>query len=366
MPLSSFIPDYTSRIPETLIKEVPQSFLRFDLSVVKYSPSPRVIKALKDYLDKVNFYPPGNWEALTRKIGQVNHVSKENVLLTNGLDEAIDLITRTFVEPNEKVLISTPTFSQYEVAALRQRAKPRKISFLNKNGFFIDEDVLIRRAAEGKVKVIWICNPNNPTGPLTPRKSILEIFRGADCLVAVDECYYEFCGETVADLIEKYKNLIVLRSFSKSYSLAGLRIGYIIANREIIKVLSKMRQPASVNLLAQIAALNALQDPKYYEEIRREIVREREKLTASLRDLGLKVFDSKTNFVLVKTSEAKKLFKELWKGRIAVLPGWNPEFSDLGENYLRITVGLPEENTTLLNTLNNIIKNVAVTKRNPA
>ena len=177
-----------------------------------------------------------------------------------------------------------------------------------------------------------------------------------DCLVAVDECYYEYHSKTIMDLVNSYDNLLVLRSFSKTYGLAGLRIGYIAGNSTLISTLNTFRLPASVNRLAQVAALAALENYEYYENAWKSLRYAKELLSQKLISLNLEVLPSETNFVFIRTSKAKKIFQALWDSKISVFGGWDAsEFSGLGTDYLRITVGTPEENSILLKTIKTIL-----------
>ncbi|MFQ6123287.1 MAG: histidinol-phosphate transaminase [Candidatus Heimdallarchaeota archaeon] len=344
-----------AQIPDTSFQEVPEDFIRMDLAIIKYPPAPTVKEALENSLNSVNEYPPSNWHLLTTKIAKLNNIRKENVLLSNGLDEGIDLITRTFIDPEAKIVIPTPTFAQFEIAALRQEAIPVKLCFLTKQGYKFDGIKIIETVQKENAQLVWICNPNNPTGAVE-REKIIEVVENENCLVAVDECYYEFYGKTVIDLVPKYENLLVLRSFTKTYGLAGLRIGFLAGNSVLISQLQKMRQPFSVNLLAQVAALAALENPEYYEEIWKQIKFEKEKIYAQLKTFDLEILPSETNCILIQTPKAKEIFQKLWNNKILVFDGGDTtEFSGLGTNFLRITIGRPEDNALLLDNLTNIL-----------
>ena len=188
------------------------------------------------------------------------------------------------------------------------------------------------------------------------REKIKEITDNSECLIAIDECYYEYYGQTVIDLVVEFDNLLVLRSFSKSYGLAGLRIGYIAGNYELISQVKKIRQPASVNLLAQVAALAALESSDYYEKLLEKIKLEKEKICTQLMAFDLEILPSETNCILIQTPKAKEIFQKLWNNKILVFGGWDTaEFSGLGDDFLRITVGSSDDNALLLDNLKNIL-----------
>jgi len=358
MKIISLIPNWIKNIPYTYYKEVSNNFIRLDLAINKYPPSPQVKKILLKSIRKINSYPETNWSLLREKIAEYNAVNSNEILVTNGLEEAIDIITRTFVTEGKEILILTPTYSQFAVAALRVCGKVRKIRLKESTTFKIPIEKIENVIKKKNIKLIWICNPNNPTGTLFNKKDILSVIKNSNCPVIIDECFYEFANETLVDKIQSDPRIFILRSFSKSFSLAGIRIGYIMSNENSIKELLRMRQPSSVNLLAQYAALISLNNLDYYKNIWKKIKLDREELKKELENLGLKVFPSSTNLLFIKTEKAKYIFKKLFKCKIFVLPSWNSEFTNNKNdtNYLRILVGLPKENEILINTLKKILK----------
>ncbi|HHT9115710.1 MAG TPA: pyridoxal phosphate-dependent aminotransferase [Candidatus Wunengus californicus] len=322
-----------------------------DLSILRYPLHDAVIKAIENNLCGINFYPETNRDDLLQAIVKYNggyeNMGPENILLTNGLDEAIDMITRWFLREGEKSLIPVPTFSQFEIATLRQRAKAVKINFLKDDKFEFDATAILDLIKKEDIKLVWVCNPNNPTANYIDNLEIIKVLQ-SNVVTVVDECYFEFCGKTIANKIKDYPNLVVLRSFSKSFGLAGLRIGYIIANEKIIKDLTNFRQPASVNVLAQIAATESLKNIDYYQKVWSSVREERDNMIQKLRGYGFKVSDSETNFILLNMKN-EDFTKFLWrKKKIYALSGASDEFSNLPNNNIRINVGLPEENKKLI------------------
>jgi histidinol-phosphate aminotransferase len=340
--------------------EVPDSkFIDLCTPIVKYPLPSNVLQALQKAARKINYYPNFSFNmprALLEKISQKLEVHVENILLTNGLNEAIDLITRTFVGEGEKALIPVPTFWQFEIATLRQGATPIRINLLKDDEYDFDKDIIISTAMREKVKLVWICNPNNPTGVHVEEDKIIKVVKSLKSLVVVDESYSEICGKSIVSFVPRFKNLIVLRGFSKTYGLAGLRIGYVVAHPSIIRALIRMKIPFNVNIMAQVAALAALENENYYKKIWKKIREEREKLKEKLRNMGLKVFDSETNFILLKTPKAKCISKELRKRKIYVMEPWKGAITGLGNEFLRITVGLPKENEYLIRCLKRALK----------
>ncbi len=343
--------DFSTDIPKNAFKNIPTGYLRMDLSILRYPLHDAVVETIKNNLNGINFYPESNRDDLLRAIAEYNggheKMGPENILLTNGLDEAIDLITRRFLKEGEKTLIPVPTFSQFEIAALRQRAKAVKINFLTGNEFKFNAAAILDLIKKEGIKLVWVCNPNNPTANYIDNSEIIEVLR-SNIITVVDECYFEFCEKTIVNKIKDYPNLIVLRSFSKSFGLAGLRIGYIVANEKTIGELTDFRQPASVNALAQIAAIESLKNTDYYQRVWNLVRQERDDIIQKLRDVGFMVLDSETNFILLNMKN-EDFTKFLWeKKKIYVLSGSSDEFSNLSGNYIRINVGLPEENKKLI------------------
>ncbi|MBI1971758.1 MAG: histidinol-phosphate aminotransferase family protein [Candidatus Aenigmarchaeota archaeon] len=338
-------------IPHTSYMEVPENFIRLDLAVNKHEPSPKVTASIRNNLGKISSYPDTNWSVLVKKIAEYAGVKEREVLITNGLEEAIDIITRAFADKDDRVLMLTPTYSQFHIAAMRQKAKPISIGLIEERGFEIPIENVREIVKKENVKLLWLCNPNNPTGTVFDKNILASLVEGLGCIIVMDECFYEFCGETFVNQLGKFNNVIILRSFSKSFGLAGIRLGYIISNEGIIDGLIRLRQPSSVNILVQFAALAALEDLGYYKGVWKKIVEERENLGSELKALGFTVFGSGTNFLYVKTDDAKQVFEKLWDNNIFVFPSWDPEFVGGGDKCLRILAGLPEESKKLMEAL---------------
>jgi histidinol-phosphate aminotransferase len=342
-------------------EDVPEDFLRFDYSDSKFPPAPGVIEAIREAASSVNFYPRDpSARLLRKKLAEIYHLDPDWFLVTNGLDEAIDLITRAFVAAGKEIIIPIPTFSMFQTAG--EWAKARIVSIPCMKGrkyCFNPKEIL--QAVTKKTNLIWICNPNNPTGDIISTESIVDVLENADStMVAVDECYFEFALRTALPFVEKKRNLLVLRSFSKGYCLAGMRIGFICAHPEVVKKIGEMKQTFSVNVLAQKAAIACLGEPDYYKKVRSELKKERDFLAHKLSKFpGVKVHRSKTNFLLIDIEksghDSREIFEKLWRRKMVVLPDYHPEFVGLGKNFLRITVSNRKENERLLSALKAII-----------
>ena len=310
-----------------------------DLSYIKFPPPEKLCKELKEEIKKVNLYPSGKYNKLRRKFAEYVKVKKENILAGNGLDEIIDLITRAW---KGKILIPIPTFSQFEIAANREGSEKVLVRCLEDGVYTINYSIRQLREAS----LVWICNPNNPTGSKIPREKIIHILKESRGIVAVDECYYEYLGETIIDLIDEFNNLIVLRSFSKNFGLAGLRLGFAVSDSENIKKLESLRQIFNVNRIAEKFGEKIIDYINYYKEIWEEIKSTRGKFIERIKWMGFKPYNSYANFVLVEfknKEEAKRIWKNLKRNGIYTFPAWSEEFSGLKKGFIRFTVGTEEE-----------------------
>jgi len=306
-------------------------------SYFKYSLPAELIKELAKELKNINLYPSGGkYIKLRQVLADYVGVKTENIFPANGSDEVIDIITRSY---KGKVLIPIPTFFQYEISADRLGLPKILVNCLRNREYIINYST----QQLDKASLAWICNPNNPTGSEIPRDKIIDILQRAKGMVIVDECNYEYLGKTVIDLIDKYPNLVISRSFSKSFGLAGLRLGFAISNPQNIKRLATFGQYFRVNRMAEKAAEKVLKYLDYYQESWEKIKKVRDNFVKKINNLGFTAYDSKSNFVLVEfknKEECKKIWKYLKENNIYTLPGWEKnEFSGLEDQFIRFTIG---------------------------
>ncbi len=335
--------------------------IRLDLGELPYPPSPQVLKTIHETTSMTNRYPNGVANPVRAALAKYNGLSKDQIIVGNGSDDLIELIVKVFVSLGEEVIIPIPTFFVYwrhatEILGGKPVFAPRTADF------GIDVESLVQKATSPLAKVIFIANPNNPTGNFVPREVIVEILERVNCIVVVDECYYEMCQKTVVDLVDKYNNLIILRSLSKSFGLAGLRIGYGVANPTCIDYLYRATQTFPVNRIAQAAALVALNDLDYMRAKLEQVRQEREKLAQRLQTLGFIVYPSETNFLFVRTEPLGIPSKHI----VEALRARNIFVSDFGLKpgldayYLKTAVGTSDENKTLLTGLAEIVTELSV------
>lgn len=297
-------------------------------------------------------YPDPFADKLRDKLAVHIGCAPDQLLVGNGSDEIIWLLLMAFVGPKEGVVTLDPSFAMYRVFGELFGATVTPVRL--KADYSLDLTKVLK-AITAKTKVVFLCSPNNPTGRVIPLSEI-ELAAKTKKLVVVDEAYVEFAPETTAvALLAKYPNIVILRTFSKAWGLAGLRVGYVIAHPDVIAILAKVRAPYSVDVLAQKFALDALAKKSEMERSVARLIAEREKLAVELTRLGLTVFPSSANFLLVRfpaRRDASAVQKELASRGIVIR-----DFNKPGlKNCARITVGTSIENTRLLQNLRSILR----------
>jgi histidinol-phosphate aminotransferase len=326
--------------------EIPEDkVIKLDGNENLYGCSSQVKQALADYAC-YHLYPDPEQRELRKALEKYTGISPKYILAGSGSDELIDLVLRLFIKPGDKVINCPPTFGMYPFST--DVCGGKVVSIPRKPDFSIDV-AAIKKAIDKQAKVVFIASPNNPSGNVTPEPAILELL---DCTAAVviDEAYFEFSGITVAPLVPKYANLIVLRTFSKWAGLAGLRVGYGIFPVKIAEHLMKIKQPYNVNTAAKVAALESLNDIVYLRGTIKAIVNERERLMTMLKKLDwLQVYPSQSNFILcrVRNGKAKAVYQGLQKKGIFIRYFDTPQLKDC----FRISVGKPEHTDALIAAL---------------
>lgn len=301
--------------------------------------------------NQLNRYPDPYSLDLRRALGQFLGISEKNIFVGNGSDEAIDLLIRLFVEPNEEIMVMEPTYGMYKVAAEVTGVAVRNC-LLTKN-LQVDVDNLLAQKSS-KTKIIFCCSPNNPTGTLIPAQDIEKLCKNFRGIVVVDEAYVEFASKpSLVIKVGLLENLVVLRTFSKAWGLAGIRVGYAVAQELVIDYLNKIKPPYNLNRISSKLAIQALAQYPKMLAFRETILQEREKLSKDLTSLGFKVFPSEANFLLVKYPKASVIAKKLADdyGIIIRNFGSKPMLKDC----VRISAGTPEQNQSLIAALSKII-----------
>ena len=338
--------------------------LEFSGPINFLGPSPKAVEAVKQYAKLIKFYPdPNPVEFKTEVAKYVGHgVEEENIILGNGSIELIYAITEILPRGGFNAVIPVPSFSEYEKAALRVGGKP---VFVQLPENFALETEKIKKALTGDTKIMCICNPHSPSGTLYSKEAVLELAdfcRKKGIIFSVDENYIEFADKgqdtTLAGMVKDYENLFVIRSVTKFYGMAGIRLGYGIATPELVKKLENVRLPWSINSLASCATLAAFNDKEFIENTKRTIAKERTELAKSLNEIeGLRVYPSVTNFLLVKILNRKitsTQLKELMaKEHILIRDCCT--FMGLDDSYFRVTVRSAKDNQKLTETIKRML-----------
>ncbi|TWH57618.1 histidinol phosphate aminotransferase [Desulfitobacterium sp. LBE] len=318
---------------------------------------PGMIEQLLGSAIAFNRYPDGGAQELKEALSRYTGVPAEGILTGNGSDELIQLLMTTFGGEKGAVVIHPPTFSMYEAAARVTGTGVLEVPLLlteTGRDFRLDVEGILKAAARPQVHMIVLCNPNNPTGTLFPREEILRIVAESGKIVIVDEAYGEFSGESVVDQIPYCPNLLVMKTFSKLFAMAALRLGYLLGQPSIIEALNRARQPFNVNSFSQKAGAIALNYGEEYAEQGRVLITELEKIVEALTAFSsVKVFATRANFVLFQPEDPDRVYQELiGKGFLIRNMGNQP----LVGKALRLSAGLPEDNERLIKALEEILK----------
>jgi len=318
-------------------------------------PSPAALRAIDDYKSIVNLYPDTTSKELRTRAASFFKCKKEQIIAGNGSDEIIDLVCRAYIEPGDNVIIPECTFSYYSIASKTCGASVTYAPM--KDGLGIDIDSIVSRV-NAQTKIVFLANPNNPTGLYLDFDSLSRLLEllPDQVLVLLDEAYGLFsrAGDFKSGLefISKDKRILVITTLSKSHGLAGLRIGFGIGDYSIIDSLNRIKPPFNVNILAQRAGIAALGDTLFLEKTLDTVWNGLDFLYSGLKSLGLEFLPSQTNFVLVKIGKnANSVYNELL--RQGIITRYMESYG-LRE-YIRISVGLPEENRALINTMRKIL-----------
>jgi histidinol-phosphate aminotransferase len=298
-----------------------------------------------------NRYPDPLQYDLKKRITEIKGVPPRNIFVGNGSDEAIDILFRSFCNPGvDNVILVPPTYGMYEVSANINDIEARKVTLTEDYQLNLEG---IAEAIDKNTKLIFICSPNNPTGNSINRDDIQTLLANFSGIVVVDEAYINFSRQKsfIQELTE-CANLVVMQTLSKAWGLAGLRVGMAFASEEIIEVMNKVKPPYNVNESSQQLALEALANVAQVNDWIKETLAQRDRLVLQLKDFDfvVDIYPSDANFILVKTTNANGIYDYLVKQGIIVR---NRSKVELCEGCLRITVGTPDENTVLLDTLQN-------------
>jgi histidinol-phosphate aminotransferase len=311
-------------------------------------PSPKAVEAITDGMENLHRYPDGSGYYLKRKLSKHLGVEPEMIILGNGSNEIIEFAIRTFLSPGDEVVMANPSFAVYPIVVKATRGKAVEVPL---KGLTHDLDAMLKAVTE-RTRLIFIANPNNPTGTMVTGSALGSFMNSLPegIVVVIDEAYREYVTDEgypdALGYVKGGKLVVVLRTFSKIYGLAGLRIGYGVADREVVSYMERVRQPFNVNSLAQIAAMAALDDRSHLERSCENNRRGMSQLFEEIGAMGIECVPSQANFFLIKVGRGRDVYEGLLRRGVIVRP---MESYNLPE-YIRVTVGLPEENKRFLET----------------
>jgi len=324
-----------------------------------FGSSLKVVEELKKVDGSFALYPDGYATKLRFKLAEFLQVAPEQLVLGNGSDEIILMISRALLKPGLNTVMATHTFGQYKHNAIVDGAEVREIP-LTAEGLHDLDGMLL--AIDESTSVVWLCSPNNPTGTYITEEKLVQFLKAVpkDVLVVLDEAYYEYVvAEDYYDaleLVKEFDHLIVLRTFSKIYGLASFRVGYGIANETLIKTLEPIREPFNVNTLGQIATLTALEDQEFVENCKMKNREGLELFYAFCKEHGLDYYPSQTNFILIDFKvDGNEVFQYCLEHGYIVRSGVPLNFP----TSVRITVGSKEQNEGLLQVMSQFLEEKA-------
>lgn len=333
-------------VPEQTIDSLKQErglkdLVRLSANENAWGTSPKVAQAIIDWgVKDANRYPDSNVSLLRDAIAARLNVSEQSLVFGDGLDEVILLLSRTLLSAGDEVLLTQPTFSEYALNAEIEGATLVDVP-VDRNGN-TDLDAM-QAEVTPRTKMIWLCNPNNPTGTYLSHQAI-EAFVAEvpeDVTVIVDEAYIDFvtveANASVVDLLTKFKNLVVLRTFSKVYGLANFRVGYAVMNPDLARIIQTVRLPYNLSTFAEIAANAAYSDQQFVREVVSTVADEREKWRQFLTEMHIPFYESQANFMYFEVENAPELYEFLLNKGYLIRTGLAPK-------WLRITIGKPRDN----------------------
>jgi len=329
--------------------------LRLDFNENTVGCSPRVLARLREITaEEIARYPER--EPIEVLLADFLGIKANELLLTNGVDEAIHLLCETFLQPGDEALIVVPTFAMYEISAAATGARIVQVPY-DTDCQFPFSDLLSR--VTPRTRLVAVANPNNPTGSIAERESLLEIAnRAPQAAILVDEAYFEFYGETLLGQLQKVPNLFVARTFSKAYGLAGLRIGVLAGTAQHISMVSKVSSPYNVNGVALACLPTALSDQEYIRHYVNQVRQGRDELQEEFGRWGIRYWPSRANFVLASIGPLKSALIHSMRARGILVRDRSHDYGC--EGCVRITLGTTEQTARLLQALRETLAELGV------
>jgi histidinol-phosphate aminotransferase len=357
--IPDYILDIAPYVPGKPIEELEREYgigdsIKLASNENPLGPSPKAVEAIGRKIADLHRYPDGAGHLLLNKLAAKLNVAPDQIVMGNGSDDILGLLSRALLQPGDEAIIPTPSFLMYLIVTQSAGAVPVHIPLRDMD---IDLEEILRRVTP-RTRLIFICNPNNPTGTMVTQEA-LQAFLGAlppGVVVVLDEAYIEFvrdprCAQGLS-FLEGEPTVVTLRTFSKIYGLAGLRVGYGVMSKALAQLLNRIRMPFNVNSLAQAAAVAALDDTDFFEKTRSLIHEGLDFLSAELKKRGLRCFPTQTNFFLIDLQhDAKVVFERFLRQGVIVRAMSAYGFPE----YIRINAGLPEENRRFLGALDRVM-----------
>jgi histidinol-phosphate aminotransferase len=335
----------------------PETIIKLGSNENPLGPSKKAIKAVKENLDLISQYPETNLEELKGKIASYSGVDSSNVIVGgDGADEILDVLGKTLIEPGDEFIVPIPSYMYYEFTLKIHGGVPVYAKWdMKENKIDVNS---ITAALSERTRIIFLCTPNNPSGTLIDKEDIKQVLESTDALVVVDEAYFEFSEVNNVDLLDNYDNLLILRTFSKVFGLAGMRVGYALSNPEFIEYMHRVKPVFSLTKLSHVAASATLDDEEYIKESIEIGIQSREFLYENMSKFDkLEVYPSKANYLLVgvkKTGMTSKEFAEELLKRGVIVRDCS-SFKGLDDYWVRVSVGTMEEDARFIEIMEDLV-----------
>jgi len=327
--------------------------MKLDWNESTLAPSELVLERIHAFLKNthhLNWYPDQHASALTDSLVNYTGVSRDSILVTSGSDAALDVLCQTYLDPGDEVVVPSPTYTHFLAYAGARGARIKQV--YGAQPFEMDLDSVMA-ALSFRTKIVYLVSPSNPCGIVWPAAVVARIARKVpQAVVIVDEAYYEFSGVSAAELVETYSNVVVTRTFSKSFGIAGLRVGYMLAPQAVITDVRRIFNPKSVNVLGQIAATAALDDMEYLYSYVNEVSRAKPILAQWFAEHGMEARETAANFLMVKVPHAGTFVQLCEDEKVYIRDrSLEPQL----ERYVRISVGTIEQTQELCARLERVV-----------
>ncbi len=343
-----------------ILKNPEITHYKLDWNESTITPSPKVKKTLMSFLDNynlLNYYPALFSPNLTLKLQSYVGYPADHILVTNGSDDALELICKTFLEPGDEVAYPDPTYTHFLVFAQSRGASVEPIIFEDPFAPEVDE---IISAITPKTKIVYLPNPNNPTGALLSNDDLRKLATAASGkILIVDEAYYEFAGQSALEILSEFENVVVTRSFSKAFGLAAVRVGYLIAQPWFVNELKRLHNPKSVNQFAQVAASAALDDLPYYNRYVEEVRESKALFERWCKHRSISFRNTPANYVLINTERVEEVVAHLSGKGIHVRDRSN--MRDMA-GYIRFNLGTIEQTRQIMLRFEGVLKELGLLK----